>query len=133
MTEKKLSPFDIVNNINDKTGFLDVSETGYDAFVVNRCFSNVRDSVFFANEMNAAWGLPKDMQYSFMYFGLPKGKRFGKWYKPNDEKEKIALLQEYYGLSTVKAKIAISVMDDSSFSEIQQQLEKGGRRGSKKN
>lgn len=123
---EKLSPFDITSNINEKKGLLDIAETGYEPYMVNRVLSNTQDSVFFANEMNTCWGLPKDMQYAFLYHGLPKKKRFGKWHKNQDDKEELAVIQEFFGYSRQKAK-AVHALLKPYFGQIKAELDKGGK------
>lgn len=123
---EKLSPFDIANNINEKKEFLDVNEVGYDSWTINKVFSNTQDSVLFANEMNSHWNLPKEMQYAFLYHGLPKKKRFGKWHKNQDDKAELEVIQEYYGYSRHKAKQVLSLLRPR-LADMKQELEKGGR------
>lgn len=130
-TVEKLSPFDIANNINSKTGFLlNVQEAGYNAFVINKIFSNTQDSVFFANEMNCNWSLALEMQYAFYYHGLSKKKRFGKWNKNQDNMEEIALIQEAYDYSYHRAKEALPLLRPH-LDAIRAQMDKGGRHGTK--
>jgi hypothetical protein len=123
---EKLSPFDIASNINNKSGQLDVNEVGFDAFVVNRVFSNTRDSIFFANEMNQCYNLPKDMQYQFYYHGLPKKSRYGKWNKNQDDKSELEVIQDYFGYSRNKAK-QVQTLLRPHLDGIRLELEKGGR------
>jgi len=123
---EKLSPFDIANNINEKGDLLDVGEVGYDSYVVNKVLSNTHDSVLFANEMNSNWNLPRDMQYAFYYYGISKKKRFGKWHKNQDDKDELAIIKEYYGYSTHKAKEVLNLLRPC-LAEMKQELEKGGR------
>ena len=123
---EKLSPFDIASNINEKKGVLDVEEVGYDTYVINRVFSNTADSVLFANELNIRWGIPKQQQYDFYYHGLPKKKRFGKWYKNQDDTASLKLIQEYFGYSRRKAKDVLELLRPR-LDEIARELDKGGR------
>lgn len=123
---EKLSPFDIASNINNKSEPLDVNEVGFDAFVINRVFSNTSDSVFFANEMNQCYNLPKEMQYAFYYYGLPKKNRYGKWHKNQDDKTQLEVIQEYFGYTRNKAKQVLSLLRPH-LDDIQKELEKGGR------
>lgn len=123
---EKLSPFDIASNINNKSDPLDVNECGYDAFVLNRVFSNTSDSVFFANQMNECWGLSKDMQYAFYYHGLPKKNRYGKWHKNQDDKGELEVIQEYFSYSRNKAK-QVQTLLRPQLDSIRKELEKGGR------
>jgi len=128
---ERLSPFDVVTNINEKKGFLNVDEVGFEAFVINRVFSNTQDTVLFANEMNACWGLPKDMQYAFMYHAIPKKKRYGKWHKNQDDKEELELIQEYFNISRHKAKLIHSLLRPH-LEEMANNMQKGGRNHGKK-
>lgn len=124
---EKLSPFDIASNINNKSSPLDVKEVGFDAFVINRVFSNTSDSVFFANEMNQCYNLPKEMQYDFYYYGLPKKQRYGKWHKNQDDKVELEVIQEYFGYTRNKAKQVLALLRPH-LDSIRKELEKGGRR-----
>jgi hypothetical protein len=77
-----MTPFDIIKIINEKT--LTDKETvisNYDAWIINKGMSNIMGTIMFAHEMSANSHLPKDMQFDFYYYGIPKGKRFGKWNK----------------------------------------------------
>lgn len=130
MTEK-LSPFEIASHLNEKKGVLDVEEVGYDSYVINRVLSNTADSVLFANEMNMRWSVPKQQQYDFYYYGLPKKKRYGKWHKNQDDKQSLELIQEYFGYSRRKAKDVLTLLRPH-LDDIAQELEKGGRRGKTK-
>lgn len=125
---KKLTPFDITSNINEKKDYLDVQDVGYDAYVINRVMSNTADSVLFANEMNRYYSLDRDQQYAFFYFGLGKKKRFGKWHKNQDDKEALEIIQEYYGYSRHKAKDVLSLLRPH-LDDIKLELDKGGRHG----
>lgn len=127
-SEKKLTPFDITSNINEKKGLLDVQDVGYDAYVINRVMSNTADSVLFANEMNRYYSLPKDQQYAFYYYGLHKKKRFGKWHKNQDDKDALEIIQEYYGYSRHKAKDVLNLLRPH-LDDIKKELDKGGRHG----
>lgn len=123
---EKMTPFDITSHINEKKGVLDVEEVGYDAYVINRVFSNTIDSVLFANEMNRCWGLDRQWQFDFYYHGLPKKKRFGKWHKNQDEKAALELIQEKFGYSRRKAKDVLNLLRPH-LNEIADELQKGGR------
>lgn len=127
MTEK-LSPFEIASNISEKGGLLDTVVTGYEPYMANRILSNTADTVLFANEMNRYWGLPKDQQYHFYYYGVPKKKRFGKWNKNSDDKEILGVIKEYFGYSTHKAKSVLSLLLPH-IDDIKKALDKGGRHG----
>lgn len=126
----KLTPFEIASIINDKKGRIDIDECGYDPYVINRVFSNTRDTVLFANEMNANARIPKQMQFDFYYYSLPKQKRYGKWFKTVYDKEKIDLIKEYTGFSFDKAKDLLSILEPH-LDEIREELNKGGLQNGK--
>ncbi len=125
----KMSPFEIVSAVCEKTqGRLDVEESGYEAYVINRALSNTLDTVFFANEMNAAYNLPKQWQFDFYFFGLDKRKRFGKWHKNQDDVKTLELIQEYLGCSRAKAKEVEDILRPH-LDDIKKELDKGGIHG----
>lgn len=97
--------FDIIKNLsyNKEQLDCDVINKMYEPFVVNRALSNTRDTLFFANEMNARSLLPKDMQYGFYFHVLQRKKRFGKWNKPKEDKEVIELIKLCYNVSYYRA------------------------------
>ena len=60
---------DWLNSINQtKKNLIDEDhslEKGYPPFIINKCLSGFVDTIMFANEMNMAHHLSKDMQYKF--------------------------------------------------------------------
>ena len=139
--EKKLSPFDLANNMMKKTGHMDYEELKgvYNAFMINRIFSNGPHSIFFANEMNQCWQMPVTLQFDFYYFGLPKSNRYNPWPKKEKELEfKIDLVKRRYNYSTLRAKEVIPLIDELDlWDEIEADLNLGGghtvkKRGRKK-
>jgi Holliday junction resolvasome RuvABC DNA-binding subunit len=122
----KLSPFDLANIINEKKVVVDVDEVGYEPYIINRVFSNTRDSVLFANEMNRYWSLSKQQQFDFYYHGLSKKKRFGKWHKNQDDVEALEIIQEYFGYSRHKAKEVLETLRPH-LDDISKEMDKGGR------
>jgi hypothetical protein len=85
----KLSPFDYIKSINEKTGnMMDMSpdaERDYVPFVVNRGLSFSPDTILYANEMNCMPLTEKRMQYDYLYNSIRKRKRFDKWIKREEE------------------------------------------------
>ena len=104
----KLSPFDYVRSINEKTGnMMDIdpeAERDYVPFVVNRGFSFGNDTILYANEMNIRPNTDKRMQYDYLYNSIRRRKRFDKWIKANGEDDgAIEFLMEYYMVSRKRA------------------------------
>ena len=129
MTEK-LSPFDFVKMIYEKTRIPTEEEIGdYNPYIINIALSNNLDSVFPANELNANWQLGKRMQFDFLYFILDRRKRYGKWHKKELDREerKIDMVKEYYGYSTARAREVIPILDQqNAWKQIEEELKKGG-------
>lgn len=130
MSDEKLGLFDIVNNIYEKRGgFLPASALReYQPYIVNRALSQQRDLIYLANEMNVLNNIDKEMHYAFLYYGVPKKRRYGKWAKNEDDKAKISVIQEYYGYSYRKAKEVLPLLANK-ISELEQKLNKGGKGG----
>lgn len=125
----KLSPFEIADVINQKKGELIADEVGYDSYMTNRIFSNTKDTVLYANEMNIRWNnLTKQQQFDFYYNALPKKRRFGKWHKNQDDREILDLISKAYGLSRKKAKDVVEFVRPQ-IESLKQEFEKGGRNG----
>lgn len=85
---KRLSPFDFVKSINEKTENLmkvqPETEKDYIPFMVNRALSFSPDAVLYANTMNTNWIVDKKMQYDFLFGSVRRRKRFDKWQKKED-------------------------------------------------
>lgn len=129
MSEKmKLS--EIVNNILLKQGLLNEQEikTNYNSFIMNRAMSNYQDLVFFAEKMNENWQLSPHQQYHFYYFITDRRKRWAEWPKRDKRlDEKIKLLKEYYGYSTIRARETVPIIDSLDlWGTIKNNLDKGG-------
>ena len=125
---EKLGLFDIVNNIYEKRGgvLLPSELKDYQPYIVNRALSQHRDLVHLANEMNILY-IDKNMHYAFLYYGVPKKSRYVKWPKNDDDKVKIALIQEYYGYSYRRAKEVLPLLVNK-ISTLKQRLDKGGKK-----
>lgn len=103
-----MTPFDIVKNINSKSGILDEEQmASYSQYIINRVLSNTRETVFLANEANKFRDIPDDAHYLFMYSAVPKNpRRYGQWHKQPAKDEDIEIIMRVYGYSRVKAEEA---------------------------
>jgi hypothetical protein len=131
----------IVNSISEKTpSFLPETVVNplYQPWLINTALSNNLDTIIFAEMMNGMWNLDHYMQYTFLYHAIPKRQRRAPWSKRDKSlDDKIALVKEYYGYSTLKAREVIPLIDQLDlWDSIQGTLYKGGktkqRRGKKK-
>lgn len=82
-----MNTFDYIKNINSKDGYPDTLD-GYESFIANKNFSNIQQTVLYANEINV--DCDKQLNFDFYYYALPKGKRFGKWFKKQKVKSDIS-------------------------------------------
>lgn len=124
-----LTPFDYINDILQckKNIMIDeVTEKGYNSFIVNRGLSFHFDCIEFVNRMNNRPFLDKKMQYHFLLNTIRSYKRkCAKWYKP-EKSDNINLIKEVYGYSDAKARDVIKLIDDDGIKLLQQLTEKGG-------
>ena len=142
--KKKLSFFDIVNNINlcqkspdilkgvtaDSSEALpdpESPEKAYIPFMINRSFSFFQDTVLFANEMNIASHLPARMQYDFYKTALRPRKRFSKWFKAIPDSNDIKVIMEHYGYSSQKAQDVLDLFSKDDLKQLHKIHSKGGK------
>ena len=121
---KKLNPFDYVTAITEKKTV--ESMAGYSPYLANHSLSNHLDTVLIANEMNCHPNLPPECQFDFLYGTIRKGKRWGKWYKP-EEHPHLELVMDYYKYSKQKALAALQVLTQQDIRDIIESMDKGGR------
>lgn len=125
------SPFEFVTNINQKKGRLEVEKEGvsYPNFIINKAFSNNIDTVLYANEVNQ--DMDNQLHYDFFYYAIPKGKRYGKWFKKSAKQyseQMINLVCDYYGYGEDKAIETLTVLTECNLLDQFLLLsDKGGR------
>lgn len=122
--------FDYIRIINMKEKYPDVF-SGYEPFTVNKSFSNLMDTVMFANEVNKS-GIDPIMNFDFYYYGLSKKKRYGKWFKKPKENIKVKSyinnIIEYYQCSKDKAQEIYDVLEKCNLlDDFDALVEKGGK------
>lgn len=121
--EKKKSPFDYINSINEKNNLRD-DLVSYSQFMINRGFSQYRELLYFSNEINR-YSIDNVLHYDAYFHFVTKKKRFAKWGKSELDENKISSIIEYYNISRRKA---IDVMDLVDYEVIQNGLFKGGKK-----
>ena len=121
---KRLSPFDFVKSINEKTeNLIQVQpevEKDYLPYMVNRALSFSPDTILYANSMNQRWILDKKLQYDFLYGSVRRRRRYDKWMK-REEDEMLPLVMELYQVNQRRAAEYLSLLTD----EQKQQLRRG--------
>lgn len=125
-----MSPFDLVNSINNKTAIEwdEVVAKAYSPFIINRGLSFNLQTIMFANVMNRFPQLDKSMQYDFYFYGVPKGKRFDKWFKKIEASSSAQLVSDYYGINMSKAIEALNILSKEQLDVIKDKMNKGGRK-----
>jgi len=118
---------DWLNSINFTKEDLSENIKDYPSFVINKCMSGHIDTIMFANEMNMAHHLSKDMQYKFYINIVRKKKRFAPWLRKNSMDD-ISVIQKYYGYSFEKAQQALKILSTEQIDYIKSKLDQGGKR-----
>jgi len=132
--QKKLSPFDFLNEIN--SGKRDLMEDDHDGtaekqyvpFIVNRAMSYHIDTVLFANDMNMYPALDKKLQYRYHLNSVRPRKRFSKWSKPIDSDD-LKLVQQAYGYNIRLATETLSLLSKEQLNTIRTKHDEGGVSG----
>ena len=125
---KSANPFDIVKHINNKSE-LDFDIADYTPWMVNAALSNHMQTVHYANQMNQYYDLPNKMQYDFLYHGIQKGSRYGKWNKKETTHKETDInnVCELYSVNARIAETYLSMMTEEQLQYIRGM--KGGRYG----
>lgn len=127
---KKLSPFEIADNIYGKTGRLDPVAVGYDPFMMNKIASNNYTDVFFAAELNRYPSLSKEMSYCFYYNALDRGKRYGRWHK-SPKSDEIDTIAKAYNVNKIRAAQYHKLLGPDGIAAVLASQATGGRSGAR--
>lgn len=104
--------FDYIGIINLKGEIPDTLEE-YNSFMVNKNFSNLQETVYYANEVNVE--MDDRLNFDFYYYALPKKKRWGKWHKAQKPKKAyedvLNNITEHYNCSKSKAQEIYEVLE----------------------
>lgn len=124
---QKLSPFDILNAINEHNPSLiaEENEKDYVPYLVNKGLSYGADTIILANEMNSRPHVPPLLQFHFLINTIRPRKRYNKWLKA-EKIEVLELIKEYYGYSNDKARQVLPLLTPSQIEIIKNKLNKGG-------
>ncbi|MDD4242801.1 MAG: DNA polymerase clamp loader subunit A [Bacilli bacterium] len=118
------TPFDYLKTINNKDGQLPIDN--YNLFIINRGLSFNSQTILFANELNMNHHIPNNWAYDFLYFGIPKKKRYDKWIKREEVKD-LDVIVEYYNISFTKALQYSKILSVEQIKELKRRLDKGGK------
>lgn len=129
---KDLSPFDFMNAVSftkeDLIGDNEhpaIIEKQYNAYIINRGFTNFEDTILHANEMNRCHALFPAAQFDYYRSVLRKRKRFSKWPKA-DKDETLDMIQQKYSCNRTIAKLYAKTLTTQDIEAIKKQMETGG-------
>jgi len=114
--------FDYLNSIFLKNKIDDLS--AYSPFIINRFLSMDKELLpfaFFVNFNSPFW--TKELQYEFLFYAIPKKKRFIKYVKNKGKKlEKLKIIQDWFKINEEEAKEYLKILNDKQIKEIEKIL-----------
>jgi len=127
-----MNPFDYLNAIlqNKKQLIVDdITEKGYEPFLINRGLSQHKDCILYANEMNRRHFLDKKLQNDFLLNTVRSQKRpFAKWAKKSEQGEDIECVKQIFNYSNSKASEALRILSKEQIQKLKEQTDTGGLR-----
>jgi hypothetical protein len=132
MAKGDYSPFDFMNAVSfTKADIIkdndnpELIEKQYNAYIVNRGFTNFEDTILHANEMNQRHELFPAAQFDYYRAVLRKRKRFSKWPKA-DKDINLDAIQEVYQCNRTVAKQYLKVLNKEQLEYVHARLVTGG-------
>ncbi|MCG7944974.1 MAG: DNA polymerase clamp loader subunit A [Candidatus Thiodiazotropha taylori] len=113
---KSKSPFDYIKDIGDKNYPENLDD--YNAFLTNLAFSQRKDLVHYANEMNKYHQLGDKEQFDFYYYAIPRKNLFAKWNKALKSKY-TEMIMEYFNISYKVAKQYEIILEKKHLAQIE--------------
>lgn len=129
------SPFDFIKTFNDKSKYLlesPLDEKDYAPWIINKGMTFTMDTVMFANQVNKMYSLDKKLQHDFYYYGVPKGKRFGKWLKKEEVSDILQMVMDIYKCNINVASQYVKLLSEDQVKLIREKFEQGGKHGTRK-
>lgn len=124
MSGEMMELFDYINDASfiKKDVFKDIverEEKKYPAFLINKYFSFLPDTIFVANELNQRSHLDNKLKHHFYLHSLRKKKRFTKWLK-TQEFQDLKFIQQVYECSSVKAKEYLQILTSDQILQLKE-------------
>ena len=127
-----MNPFDYLNAIlqNKKQLIVDdITEKGYEPFLINRGLSQHKDCILYANEMNRRHFLDQKLQNDFLLNTVRSQKRpFAKWAKKSEQSKDIECVKQIFNYSNSKASEALRILSKEQIQKLKEQTDTGGLR-----
>lgn len=127
---KKIGLFDFVSDLTSDKQYLftEATEREFNVFMINRALSQNQDTIMIANELNKHCRINKEMAHDFLYYIIPKRKRYGKWAKQdNSQKDEIDLIMKHYCVNRTRALEYLKILDKNEIENIRSQYQTGGK------
>lgn len=100
-------------------------EKNYQAYLVNKNYSNFQDTILYANEMNKYHNLDNKLQFDYLLNSIRPRKRFSPWHKKTIHND-FDYVKEYYGYNNKKTEQALNILTREQIEDIKSQMNKGG-------
>lgn len=123
---KEVTPFDFVNDVSLDKQYLyeGTAAKNFKPFLINKALSAFPDCLQHIVFLNENHGLSEKMQHDYLFYGLPKRKRFKRdgWLKKSEaEKRELQLLEDVArtaGYSLERAKQFWSILTEAQRREF---------------
>ena len=102
-------------------------EKKYSPYIINKCIAPFNDTIMFVNEINMRHHLENKLQYDFLLNTIRPKNRYAPWVRGSKIKD-LEFINEYYGYSNEKAKVALQILSNDQIKTIKDSLSKGGRK-----
>lgn len=100
-------------------------EKNYQAYLVNKNYSNFQDTILYANEMNKYHNLDNKLQFDYLLNSIRPRKRFSPWHKKTIHND-FDYVKEYYGYNNKKTEQALNILTKEQIEDIKSQMNRGG-------
>jgi hypothetical protein len=125
-----MTPLDIVQNISlGNHQQFDEIDSEYIPFIINRSFSMVKETLFFAQQMNLNPHLENRLQFDFYCGRIPSKKRYFRWHRKHmPDIDTLNCVIEKYGYSKKRALEALKLLSEDECQQIKQEFAIGGKK-----
>jgi len=115
----------IIGDRQGKKQFLEIEESDYNTFIINKALSNHKDCVFYANFINENHKIPNLIKYKYLYDRIRGTQRpFIPWNKRSNI-ENIKLICEYYKVGNIAAKQYLEILSEEQIENIRNKFNSG--------
>ena len=119
----KIGLFDYLNSINLPNSKYLETDTTYSPFMVNRAFMQYQDTLYISNALSKLNITDKQAHYDYLFYSVPKRKRFSKWAKETKHnfEDIIEMIQDKYCYNRKHAISFYNSIDDEEIEMIKRE------------